>query len=186
MTLPFLLLSADEGGGFNPLDFAGGGGFFWTVVIFLVALVPIWKLVLGPVTRALEARDDKLAQAIASAEQASRDAESARNAVDSKLKEAQVEAGKLIEAARARAEALERQLKDDAAKQATALVERAKAEIKNEQEKALVAIRREVVEVSLSAAGQVLKRKVDGTDDRRLVEELVSAAGGSAASEKRK
>ena len=191
MLLPILLATVQaghapaEGGGFNPLDLAQGGGLFWTLVIFLVALPFIWKMVMGPITRNLEARDDKVAQAILSAEKASRDAEAARVAVESKLKEAQVEAGKLVEAARARAETLERQLKDDAGKQAAALLERAKAEIRNEQEKALTAIRREVVDVSLAAAGQVLKRKVDANDDRRLVEELVSAAGSSVA-EKRK
>jgi F-type H+-transporting ATPase subunit b len=177
MTYAIALLSAEGEGGFNPLDLSHGGGLFWTVVIFLVALVPIWKMVMGPITKALEARDERAAAAIASAEKASRDAESAKAAVESKLKEAQVEAAKLIDSARARAESVERQIKDDASKAATAMIERAKTEIKNEEAKALSAIRREVVEVSMNAAGQVLKRKVDGADDRRLVEEMVAAAG---------
>lgn len=180
MTNAIALLVSESGGGFNPLSLNDGGGLFWTVVIFLVALVPIWKMVMGPITRAMEARDDKLASAIASAEKASHDAEGARVAVEAKLREAQAEAGKLVEAARARAEVVERQLKDDASIAATALLDRAKVEIKNEQEKAISAIRREVVDVSMSAAGQVLKRTVNGADDRRLVEELVTAAGKEA------
>lgn len=181
MSLPIALFVAAEGG-FNPLDLSQGGGLFWTIVIFAVALLPIWKMVMGPITRALEARDEKAASAIASAEKASRDAESARQAVEAKLREAQVEAAKLVEAARARAETVERQLKDDAAKQAASMLERAKLEIRNEQEKALSAIRREVVDVTIQAAGQVLKRKVDAADDRRLVEELVAAASKDARS----
>jgi F-type H+-transporting ATPase subunit b len=179
MLLPIALLLEPEGG-FNPLDLSQGGGLFWTVVIFAVALVPIWKMVMGPITRGMEARDEKVASAIASAEKASRDAEAARQAVEAKLKEAQVEAGKLVEAARGRAEAVERQLKEDAAKQANALIERARTEIQNEQDKALSAIRREVVDVTLSAASQVVKRKIDAADDRRLVEELVAAASKEA------
>lgn len=171
-----LLLAAPEEGGFNPLDLSHGGGLFWTIVIFGVALVPIWKMVMGPITRALEARDERMATAIASAEKASHDAEASRAAIESKLSAAQVEAGKLVDAARARAEAVERSLKDDAAKQASALLERAKLEIQNEQDKALAAIRREVVDVTIQAASQVLQRKVDSNDDRRLVEELVTAA----------
>lgn len=176
MTYAIALLSS-EGGGFNPLDLNASGGLFWTVVIFLVSLPFIWKMVMGPITKALEARDEQAASAIAAAEKASREAADANAAVQSKLREAQLEAGKLVDAARARAEVVERQLKDDAQKAATAMVERAKAEIKNEEAKALSAIRREVVDVSMNAAGQVLKRKVDGADDRRLVEELVTAAG---------
>jgi F-type H+-transporting ATPase subunit b len=163
-------------GGFNPLDLSRGGGMFWTIVIFLVALVPIWKMVMGPITRALEDRDERANQAVAAAAQASKDAESARIAVESKLAAAQTEAGRLVDAARGRAEAVERQLKDDAGKQAAAMVERARTEIKSEQEKAIAAIRREVVDVSLQAAEKVIQRKVDSTDDRRLVEELVTAA----------
>ena len=179
MSLPIALLFEPEGG-FNPLDLSQGGGLFWTVVIFAVALVPIWKMVMGPITRGMEARDEKVTQAIQAAEKASRDAEASRQAVEAKLREAQAEAGKLVDAARARAEAVERQLKDDAAKQATAMIERARSEIQNEQAKALSAIRREVVDVTLSAAAQVVKRKIDAADDRRLVEELVSAASKEA------
>lgn len=180
---PFLALlsaaAADEAS-FNPLDLSHGGGLFWTVVIFAVALVPIWKIVMGPIAHALEARDERATQAVAAAAQASRDAEAARMAVESKLSTAQTEAARLVDAARDRAEAVERQLKEEAAKQATALVERARTEIKNEQEKALAAIRREVVDVSLQAAEKVIRRKVDGSDDRRLVEELVSAVNAGA------
>ena len=62
------------------------------------------------------------------------------------------------------------------------MLERAKSEIRNEEAKALSAIRREVVDVSMSAAGQVLKRKVDSADDKRLVEELVAASAKGSAS----
>jgi F-type H+-transporting ATPase subunit b len=178
------LAAAAEEGGFNPLDLSQASGLFWTCVIFLVALVPIWKMVMGPITKALEDRDEKAAAAVAAAAQSSRDAESARMAVESKLAEAQTEAAKLVDAARGRAEAVERQLKDEAAKQAAALVDRARSEIQSEQDKAIAAIRREVVDVSLSAAEKVLARKVDGSDDKRLVEELVAAAGRAGAADR--
>jgi F0F1-type ATP synthase membrane subunit b/b' len=50
---------ASEGGGFNPLDFTQLGVMLWTLIIFGVALLPIWKVVMGPVTRALVDRDKK-------------------------------------------------------------------------------------------------------------------------------
>lgn len=172
--LPILL--AAEGGGFNPLALEGAGGTFWTLVIFAIALLPIWKLVMGPVTRALEARDEAAAAGLAAAQKASDEARHARAAVESKLREAQVEAAKLLDAARGRAEVVERDLKDAAAREAQAILTRAKAEIQAEQAKAMGAIRAQVVEVTLNAASQVLKRRVDSADDRRLVEELVAGA----------
>ncbi len=173
------LFAPAEEGGFNPLDLSQGGGLFWTVVIFAIALVPIWKLVMGPITKGLTERDERVNAAVLAAAQASKDAESAKLAVQQQLSLAQLEASKLVEAARARAEAVERSLKDDASKQAAALLDRARTEIQAEQEKAIAAIRREVVDVTMQAAGAVLSRKVDATDDRRLVEELVGAAGSS-------
>jgi F-type H+-transporting ATPase subunit b len=157
---------------------------FWTCVIFGVALFPIWKLVMGPITKGLTERDERVNAAVTAAAQASKDAESARVVVEQKLAAAQLEAGKLVEAARARAEAVERTLKDEASKQAAALLDRARTEIQNEQEKAIAAIRREVVDVSMQAAGAVLSRKVDATDDRHLVEELVGAAGRGAVEQR--
>ncbi len=178
--LPILLLA--EGGGFNPLDLSGIGGTFWTLVIFAVALVPIWKLVMGPITRALEARDEAAAAGLAAAQKASADAQSARAAVEAQLREAQVEAAKIVDAARGRAEVVERELKDAAGREAQALLTRAKAEIQTEQAKALSAIRTQVVEVSIHAASQVLGRRVDTADDRRMVEEMVAGASKGRAS----
>jgi len=181
--LPILTLS--EAGGFNPLDLNGIGGTFWTLVIFAVALVPIWTMVMGPVTRALEARDEKAAAGLAAAEKASAEAQSARAEVETQLRQAQLEAAKILDAARGRAEVVERELKDTAGREAQALLTRAKAEIQAEQSKALTAIRAQVVEVSMNAASQVLKRRVDSADDRRLVEELVAGAAGATSAKDR-
>ncbi len=178
--LPILL--AAEGGGFNPLHLSGIGGTFWTLVIFLAALAPIWIVVMGPVTRALEARDEKAAAGLAAAEKASAEAQSARAAVEIQLREAQLEAAKIVDAARGRAEIVERELKETAGREAQALLTRAKSEIQAEQAKALSAIRMQVVEVSIHAASRVLGRSVNSADDRRIVEELVNGVAKERAS----
>jgi F-type H+-transporting ATPase subunit b len=56
------------------------------------------------------------------------------------------------------------------------MIERARADIDAEKEKALLAIRDEVVDLALSAAGQVLGRKADSDDDRRLAADLVGSS----------
>ncbi|MBK7876677.1 MAG: F0F1 ATP synthase subunit B [Planctomycetes bacterium] len=172
--LNLALLSEGEGG-FNPLDPHGIGIAFWTWLIFLLSLPFIWKVVMGPVTKALEARDDQAAKAIVAAEDAKKGAESARAEVETKLAEANRQAAQIVEEARLRAESRDKQLAEQAKKEAAAMLERARSEIRAEQEKAVSAIRREVVDLSLNAAGTVIKRKIDATDDRRLVEELVAS-----------
>ncbi|MCB9915464.1 MAG: F0F1 ATP synthase subunit B [Planctomycetes bacterium] len=176
-----LVLALSEGGSsFNPLDPGGSGGMLWTWVIFLVALPFIWKVVMGPVTTALMARDAEALAAIESAERASKEAEKARADIEVKLGEAQAGAAKLLSEARERAEAREHEIVELAKKEAEELRARAKADIETAKDQALTAIRAEVVDLTLAAAGQVLKRRVDSEDDRRLVSELVSTTKASS------
>src|SRR6202008_3046516 len=96
---------AAAGGDFNPLDISGAGNFLWTLIIFLASLWPIWKFVMGPITRALSERDARAQQALEAAQKASGDAERARLEVEAKLAEARAEASRILADSRARAEA---------------------------------------------------------------------------------
>lgn len=169
-------------GGFNPLDVSASGGMLWTIVIFAVALPFMWKVVFGQITAALSERDAKASEAIVAAQRASEEAEKSRAAVEVALGEAHVEASKLLSQARERAEVRERDILDKAKQEQVAMIESARTTIQAEQEKALSAIRNEVVDLSLSAASRVLGRAVNSEDDRRLAGELVSdqsAQGGA-------
>ncbi len=175
MLNPFALALLSEGTAYNPMDAAGFGGVMWTWIIFLVALPLMWKIVLGPVTTALSQRDAQAFAAIESAEKAAKEAEKVRAEVEVKLGEAQASAAKMLSEARERAEKREHEIIELAKKEADSMRERAKADIDAAKDQALAAIREEVVDISLAAASQVLKRRVDAEDDRRLVAELVSA-----------
>ena len=163
-------------GGFNPLDVSGSGGFIWTLVIFAVSLPLMWKVVFSKVAGSMSERDERASEAIVAAERASAEAEKARAAVEVALGEAQAESAKLLAQARERAKAREDDILENAKKEAKAMIEGAQQTIQAEQEKAISAIRAEVVELSLSAASQVLGRNVGSEDDRRLAQELVSTA----------
>ena len=176
-----LLEGPKEGGGFNPLDFTQLGVMLWTLIIFGAALFPIWKIVMGPIARGLLDRDRKAESAIAAAEEARRDTEKARAEVEARLAEARAEAARTLEAARARAEVREREMTAEATKASEQLLERARAEIRSEQDKAVAQIRAQVVDLSLHAAGKVLERRIDSSDDRKLVESLLASAGTGAA-----
>jgi F-type H+-transporting ATPase subunit b len=172
---------ASEGGGFNPLNPTTFGGALWTLLIFLVAVPFIWKAVMGPIAKALVERDELAAQAIATAEKASADAQAARAAVEVKLNEAQAGAARLLSEARDRAEVREREILEQAKTEAASMVAGARTAIRAEQDKALATIRGEVVELSLHAASRVLGRSVNNDDERRFVSELVTRGEGAQA-----
>ena len=172
--MALILLEAGEKG-FDPLDLAAGGNFLWTFVIFLLALPLMWKVVMGPVARALVERDDHAARAISEAKRASAAAEEARAQVEVALGEARAEAARLMAQARERAESREHEIVEAAKQEAAGLVEGARKAIRAEQDKAISQIRNEVVELSLAAASRVLEREAKSEDDRRIVSELISA-----------
>lgn len=169
----FTAVSEGGEGKFNPIDFAAGGNLFWTLAVFVVAVPLIWTVVMGPVTRALEERDEKTERAIAAAEKASKEAEQARAKLEVALGEAQAAAAKLMAEARGRAEARGHEIVEAAKSEATQLVDGARKAIRAEQAKAISAIRNEVVELSLRAATKVLDRNVGSEDDRRFVAQVV-------------
>ncbi len=169
-----IVLAAAESQGFNPLDIGASGAIFWTLVIFLLALFPMWKMVFGPITQALSERDATATAAIHAAEKAGEEAEEARAAVEVALGEARMEASKLVNAAKDRAEVRERDIVDNAKKESEAMIASARNAIESEREKALSSIREEVVDLSLGAASKVLGRNVGSEDDRRMVSELVA------------
>ena len=175
------ILEGAEGGGFNPLEMSWPANMVWTLVIFVVSLPFIWKIVMGPVTRALIQRDHESSEAVKLAEKASEEAEKARAEVEVKLGEAQAEAAQVMAQARERAEVREREIVEAAKAEAQAMVDTARKNIQAEQDRAIATIRNEVVDLSLNAASQVLSRRVDSEDDRRLVGELVSENSGSAS-----
>ena len=169
-----ILTASGGGGGFNPLDVGGAGNLLWTVIIFGLALIPMWKMVFSKIASMANDRDSQAAEAAALAARASEDAERARAEVEVRLGEAQAEANKLVAAARGRAEVRERDIVENAKNEADAMIESARQMIQAEKDKALTAIRSEVVELSISAASKVIGRNVGSEDDRRIAQEMVA------------
>jgi F-type H+-transporting ATPase subunit b len=60
-----------------------------------------------------------------------------------------------------------------AEKESLDLVERSRREIEREKEKAISAVRNEVVSLSMQAASRILKREVDEKQNSRLVEDFI-------------
>lgn len=168
------------GGGFNPLDTKHLGNFVWTLVIFLLSLPVIWKFVMRPITTALLERDARAQTAIDTAQKAASDAERAKAEVDARLAEARAEASKIVAESRTRAESVGKAVEAASRAEAGKMLEQAKREIQVERDKAMAAIRGEVVELSLSAASAVLGRNVDSKDDRRIVGEMLAKLEPSA------
>ncbi len=93
----------------------------WTILIFLIALPFMWKFVFGPITKALETREDQTRDAAAAAEEARGEIERMKAGIQEDLENARREAAEQVNAAKARAADREKELlaaaKEEAAKE---------------------------------------------------------------------
>ena len=183
------LLAAQEEAG------RGAGGLFsvnwvglmvWTWAIFLVLFVVLRKFAWGPILGAVEAREHRIQSLI---DQAERDREEAAKMLAEQrqtLSRARSEVQEILAEGRKAGEQLRAQLIEEAQKQRQLILERSREEIKRERDEALAALRREAIDLSISAASRVLQKNIDSDQNRKLVEEYLEslskqAEGGGAA-----
>lgn len=172
------LLAQEEhgaaGGNGGLFDINWIGLMFWTWLVFLVLLLVLRKWAWGPILGALSAREARIQEAIDSAarerEEAAKLLQEHRELLDGSRDEAQ----KILAESRKASERLRGELLDEARKQRDQIVERAREDIERERDAALDILRREAVDLSISAAGRVLEREVDSAENRRLVEEYLA------------
>jgi len=162
---------------------SGGGGLFdinwvnlmfWTWLIFGVLLFVLRKWAWGPILGALNAREERIQQALDSAAQERDEAARLLQEHHDLLDGSRDEAQKILAEGRKASERLRAELLDEARKQRDQIVERAREDIERERDAALDVLRREAVDLSISAAGRVLEREVDSAENRRLVEEYLA------------
>jgi len=160
------------------------GLMFWTLLIFLLLLGVLSKFAFGPITRAVEARERALADAI---EGAKRDREEAAQLLAEhkrQLDEARTEAQKFIADGRATGERMRAELLEQTRREQAEMLERARREIDNEKIRAIAELRREAVDLAIAGASRVVEQNLDSAGNRKLVESFLATVGPVSASKR--
>jgi F-type H+-transporting ATPase subunit b len=172
---PLLAQEQEAGGGGGGLFAINPGLMIWTWIIFLVLLLVLRKWAWGPILGALEAREkgiqDTLDRAVGEREEAARLLDEQRRV----LGESRDQAQQILAESRKAGERLEADILQEARKQGERLLEHAKEDIGRERDQALEMLRRETVDLSISAAGRILHKELDSEENRRVVEEYLQS-----------
>lgn len=167
----FLLLAAQhEAGGLDP--FAGSSSIYWTILIFAVSLPFMWKVVFGPIARALVDREARARAAASAAEAAREETLRLKDAVQADLEQARREASQRVAEAKTRAEAREQEILAAARQEAERERQRTREEIERAKGAALQELRAAAVSLSVDMAERVISREFGAADQQRLVDEL--------------
>jgi F-type H+-transporting ATPase subunit b len=149
------------------------GTSFWTLVIFFTLLFVLTKWAFPPILGYAQAREERIQKALDDARKARDEARLALEEQRRELAKAREESQRIIAQGKQDAETLRQELLDRTEEEQREVVQRAKREIEREREQAVETVRRHAVEMALAAATQLLHRRVDEEEDRRLVEEFL-------------
>ena len=175
MWLAVLAAAADqEGGGMGPFQ-VEFGLIFWTWLVFFALLFLLYKFAWPALVGATEEREKKIQAQLAAAEKAHSDANAALEEGKRLAAESRTQAQQLLTDARQASEKERTALLERARKEQEDLLERARRDIASEKDKALAALRREAVELSLAAASKLIGERLDSDTDRRLVTEYLDS-----------
>jgi F-type H+-transporting ATPase subunit b len=169
-------LLAQEGEAAKPgLLSLNGGLMVWTLVIFVLVLWVLTKFAFGPITKAVNDREQALVDAI---EAAKKDRDAAAKLLDDhrkQLEAARGEAQRFIAEARAQAEKMKSDMLEQTHAQQAELLERAHRDIDAEKLKAIDELRREAIDLALAGASKVIEKNLDDAQNRKLVESYLSS-----------
>jgi F-type H+-transporting ATPase subunit b len=171
-TVVALPARAQEGGA-GPLT-VDGGLVIWTLVVFGLLLLVLRRNVWPVLLAAVRERERRLEEQIAQAQKDRAEAAALLEEHKRLLAGAKTEAQELIGKAKAVAEKERAALLAKAREEYEELLERARKDIGEEREKAILALRREAVDLSIAAASKLLEAKLDTEANRRLVTEYLA------------
>jgi F-type H+-transporting ATPase subunit b len=154
-----------EGGPFaiNP------GVAIWTLVVFLLLLVVLWKTAWPAILKAVEERERQIQAQLDAAAKANEEAQRLLAEHEKQVAGARAEAQAILAAGRQAGERIREDIQNQARAEHEQLLARARREIQVEREAAVSELRREAIELSIAAAGKVIERNLDTDADRKLV-----------------
>ena len=154
------------------------GMMFWTLLIFLVLVALLWKFGWPSILKSVEDRERRIQQQLDDAERGR--AEAARLLEEQKqlLAAARAEGQEIIARAKSVAQKERETLLAKTHDEQEQLLARARTEIASETQKALQAVRREAVDLSLAAASKLIEGNLDSDANRRLVTQYIDDLGG--------
>ncbi|NIM07398.1 MAG: F0F1 ATP synthase subunit B [Armatimonadetes bacterium] len=143
------------------------------IVNVAILLVVLYFVAYKPVMRMLDQRSrrikDSMEQADAVKEQAARTEEEVKKQLEAAGREGQK---RIAQAAKA-GEEIREKARQSARQEAEALITRARGEIQRERDEAISELRKEVADLTISAAEKVIDRSLDKKAHRELIEKVM-------------
>lgn len=146
------------------------------IIQMLVFLVFVWftmKFVWPPLMKALEERQDKIAEGLAQAERGRKDLALAHERIKEEMKQAKEDAAEIIEKATQRANLLIDESKEQAKQEASRIMKSHEAALAQEVNRARETLQRDVSLLAVAAAEKIMKSEIDEAKHQVLIDDMI-------------
>jgi F-type H+-transporting ATPase subunit b len=174
MLLPLLAAGSAHASSGNPIadlpKKLGLEGFYFSMqlVSFAILASVLYFFVLRPVLRTMDERNRKIEEGLAFAKQSEERRKAAESEAAEKLKQASIEAGKLIAEARNLAKDIETRAGTEAQKRTEELISKATQAIELDRQKVMAEARSEITRLVVVTAEKVLRKELNDADKTRF------------------
>lgn len=159
----------------------GAIGIDWEVLLaqfvnFAILLGLLTVVLYKPMRRMLDERSNKIKESMEQAEQIKEQMTKSEEQVKLQLDTARREGQEILAQAAQMGERLKEEAKGEARQEAEVIVARARTEIERERDQAIDEVKREFVDLAITAAEKVVHESLDREKHRRLIEEVLEQA----------
>ena len=153
----------------------------WTALFILLNTLTIYfvakKFLFVPVMNMIEERQKEIDDMYSAAGEAKRDAEAMQSEYQQKLNQAQITSENIVKDAVARGQAREEEIIRKANADASAIMDKASADIAMEKKKAINDAKNEISGLAMAIAGKVVERELNEADQSSLIDSFINGLG---------
>lgn len=147
--------------------------FIGQLINFLILLGLLTFFGYRPIRKMLDERSNKIKQSMEQAEATKKEYENARIEVAKRISKARYEGQSIVGQSEQAGERIKEEARQEARKEAQAIVDRTREELERERGKVVDELRKEFVDTAIMAAEKVLSETLDKEKHRRLIQETV-------------
>lgn len=147
--------------------------FFAQILNFLILVAILRALCYKPVVRMIKAREDKIAESLAKADSDVAEAEALKKDYQAQLAEAREKAQAIVDKAEKVAASNRETSLQDTKREIEQMKKAAQAEIQRDRERAADQLKKEIVALSLLAAGKVVEKNMEASENEALVGDFI-------------
>ncbi len=148
--------------------------FIYTVTVFVLAFLVLKKKAWGPISTALDERDDKIRESLEAADRMRAEQQAFQAEQEKVLANARKEASSIVAEGKRDAEVVRDQVVSEARTQAEEIKARALSDIDQAKEKAVDEIHTRAIDLSLSISEKLIGHSVTSEDHDRIARETIS------------